>query len=72
MSYNQITIDLEDLKSYIKSLPTEMEEWYDEGYMLHADGIHAYIKTIDLKFADKFNCFINNYYEERNKENMGE
>ena len=72
MSYNQITIDLEDLKSYIKSLPPTMEEWYDEEWMLHAEGIHAYVKTIDLKFADKFKCFMNNYYEERNKENRGE
>jgi hypothetical protein len=72
MSYNKITIDLEDLKSYIKSLPTDMEEWYNEEWALYAEGIHAYVKTIDLKFADTFKCFMNKYYEERNKENRGE
>ena len=72
MSYNKITIDLEDLKSYIKSLPTDMEEWYNEEWALYTEGIHAYIKTIDLKFADTFKYFIDEYYEERNKENRGE
>ena len=62
MSYNKITINLEDLKSYIKSLPTESEEWYDNECELHARGIHAYVKTVDLKFADTFKSFIDEYY----------
>ena len=50
----------------------DMEEWYNEEWALYAEGIHAYIKTIDLKFADTFKYFIDEYYEERNKENRGE
>ena len=61
---SKITIDLEDLKSYIKSLPTDMEEWYNEEWVLYAEGIHAYVKTVDLKFADTFKCFMNKYGEE--------
>ena len=69
---SKITIDLEDLKSYIKSLPTDMEEWYNEEWALYAEGIHAYARAVDLGFADTFKCFMNEYYEERNKENRGE
>ena len=64
MSYNKITIDLEDLKSYIKSLPTESEEWYDNEWELHAHGIYKYVSTIDSDFADTFKCFMNKYGEE--------
>jgi len=69
---SKITIDLEDLKSFIKSLPTDMEEWYDEDWAIHANGILAYVRTVDFKFADTFKFFIDDYYEERNKANRGE
>ena len=61
---SKITIDLEDLKSYIKSLPTESEEWYDNEWELHAHGIYKYVSTIDLDFADTLKCFMNKYGEE--------
>jgi hypothetical protein len=61
---SKITIDLEDLKSYIKSLPTDMEEWYNEEWALYAEGIHAYVKTVDLKFADTFKSFMREYGED--------
>ena len=69
---SKITIDLEDLKSYIKSLPTAMEEWDNEEWALYAEGIHAYARAVDLGFANTFKSFMDEYYEERNKENRGE
>lgn len=61
---SKITIDLEDLKSYIKSLPTESEEWYDNEWELHAHGIYKYVSTIDSNLADTFKCFMNEYGKE--------
>ena len=61
---SKITIDLEDLKSYIKSLPTESEEWYDDEWELHAHGIYKYVSTIDSNFADTFKYFMREYGED--------
>ena len=70
---NKITIDLEDLKNYLRTLPTKREEWYDDTWALHAQGISEYVATINKDFAEELFEFSQNYsdeleakYEERN------
>lgn len=49
---SKITISLEQIESYIKTLSGEYDEWWAPEYSLYGDGLIDFLKTVDKDFGD--------------------
>jgi hypothetical protein len=52
---SKITIDLEQIESYIKTLSGEYDEWWMPDYDLYCTGLISFLKDVDRGFGDKAN-----------------
>jgi hypothetical protein len=49
---SKITISLEQIESYIKTLSGEYDEWWSPEYDLYGNGLIDFLKTVDKGFGD--------------------
>jgi len=49
---SEITISLEQVEAYIKTLSGEYDEWWSPEYDLYGGGLVAFFRNVDTKFGD--------------------
>jgi len=49
---NEITISLDQVEAYIKTLGGEYDEWWSPEYILYGSGLIAFLQKVDKGFGD--------------------
>jgi N-dimethylarginine dimethylaminohydrolase len=49
---SEITISLEQVEAYIKTLDGSWDEWWAPQYCLFGDGLISFLKSVDKSFGD--------------------
>ena len=49
---SEITISLEQVEAYIKTLSGEYDEWWMPEYLLYGTGLIDFLKDVDKSFGD--------------------
>tara|TARA_R110000822_G_scaffold354_2_gene1533 strand:+ start:557 stop:853 length:297 start_codon:yes stop_codon:yes gene_type:complete len=55
---SEITISLEQIESYIKTLSGDFDEWWMPEYDLYGNGLIDFLKTVDKSFGDEANALL--------------
>jgi len=55
---NKITISLEQIESYIKTLSGDYDEWWMPEYDLYCTGLISFLKDVDRGFGDDANAIL--------------
>jgi hypothetical protein len=58
---SEITISLEQVETYIKTLSGEYDEWWMAEYGLYTTGIIRFFETVDEGFASKIKIAVQDH-----------
>jgi len=55
---SEITISLDQVEAYIKTLSGEYDEWWSPEYDLYGNGLIGFLQRVDKSFGDDANAIL--------------